>query len=373
MKVRPDPGPTGGRGLAPLTLVIALLIALVACAPGDDPTVEPGSEGPEEVAAGDVTIVATTSILGDIVGTIVGETAEVEVLMGPGVDPHHFEVSAAQAQVLRDADLVVANGLDLEVQLTGALGSAEEDGAEIFYLARHLDPIRWDDDDDDHVDGQDAGHGDDEDDGHGHGDDDDDGHGHGDDEDDGHDRDDAHDHGPYDPHVWFDPVRTADGVRALGDRLAEVGGEAADDWRERAEEYADELLALDDEIASTLDDVPEERRKLITNHQTLGYLADRYGFEILGTVIPDVTTLAEPGARALRDLADLVDEHDVPAIFAETTAPTRLAEAIAGEADRDVEVVVLDTESLGDEGSGAETYPQMLRTVAERVAAALAR
>lgn len=364
MRVRP--------AVPPLALVVTLVVALAACSPADDPTVAPEGGDPGGTGTVDVTVVATTSVLGDIVSSIVGEAAEVEVLMGPGVDPHHFEASAAQAQLLRDADLVVANGLDLEVQLTGALESAEEDGAEVFYLAEHLDPIRWGEDDHGHD------HGDD-DDGHAHDDDDqahgdeDDGHGHDDGDGHAHDDDHDHDHGPYDPHVWFDPVRTADGVRALGDRLLEVGGDAGADWQERAEEYADELIALDDEIASILDGVPEDRRNLVTNHEALGYLADRYGFEVIGTVIPDVTTLGEPGARDLRDLADLIDERDVPAIFAETTAPTRLAEAIAEEADRDVQVVVLHTESLGDEGSGAETYPQMLRTAAERIAEALTR
>lgn len=353
MEVAVSGGSVLNRWVGRLAVLVSsvLVLAVAACAPGTEPEVTgAGGEDPTS-SEPEVTIVVTTSILGDIVTSIVGDGAEVEVLMPPGTDPHHLEASPTQARLLREADLVVANGLELEVQLDGVLASAEEEGANIFYVGEHLDALTWSTDDH----------------GHDHGDDDEHDHAHDDDQ----AHDDDHDHGDHDPHFWFDPVRTADGVAALAQRLAEVGGDLGQEWAGDAEAYADELLVLDEEMEAVLADVPEDQRLLVTNHHTFGYLADRYGFEVVGTVMPDTATLGEPGAQQLRALADLLDERDVRAIFVDTTAPTRLAEAIAAEADREVEVVALHTESLGEPGSGTETYPDMLRTAAERIAQAL--
>ncbi len=117
--------------------------------------------------------------------------------------------------------------------------------------------------------------------------------------------------------------------------------------------------------------VPPERRLLVTNHEAMGYFAERYGFEILGVVIPGGSTLAEPGAAEVAELAAIIREAEVPAIFAETSYSTALADALASEAGTEVEVVELYTESLGEPGSGAETYTGMVTTNAERIAAAL--
>jgi zinc/manganese transport system substrate-binding protein len=117
--------------------------------------------------------------------------------------------------------------------------------------------------------------------------------------------------------------------------------------------------------------VPAGRRTLVTNHEVFGYFADRYGFDVVGAVIPAGTTQAEPSAEQLAELADTIEERGVPAIFVETSSPTRLADALAEEVG-DVDVVELFSESLGDEGSGGETYAAMMRTNATRIADALA-
>ncbi|HKJ57355.1 MAG TPA: zinc ABC transporter substrate-binding protein, partial [Nitriliruptoraceae bacterium] len=190
------------RALLPWFAVAAMVLAgcgsMAANDAGQDSSSASASTvaGSGEATDAGVTIVATTSILGDVVRNIVGEDAAVEVIMGPGVDPHGFAPSAAQAQSIREADLVVANGLQLEESLQDAMESAEQDGANVFRVAEGLDPVAFaaragHDDHDDH-DNQDA-------------------------EDDAHDdeaEDDAHDddHGQLDPHVWLDPQRMADGA-----------------------------------------------------------------------------------------------------------------------------------------------------------------
>jgi zinc/manganese transport system substrate-binding protein len=362
-----------------VSLLLALGLVLSACSPGAETADE--AEGPvDEDETRTLQLVATNSIIGDILANIVGDAGEIEVLMPPGADPHQFEASPGQRQAMQEADLVVANGLELEVRLTDVLEAAEEEGATVHYLFEWIhEPLDFDDHDHGHDHGDDDDghdHGDEDDDGHDHGDNDDHGHDDGDEDDHGHDDEDGHDdehgHGEWDPHVWFDPVRTVDAVHVLGERLDEIDDSRDDGtWAVAAEAYAQEILAAHEEIEQILAAIPDERRKLLTNHEAFGYLADRYDFEVVGAIIPGGATLAEPTAREFRDLAELIREHDLPAIFAETSSPTRLAESLASEVGRDVEVVVLYSESLGEPGSGAESYLGMLRVNAERIAEAL--
>jgi zinc/manganese transport system substrate-binding protein len=333
-----------------------------------------GSEDaePEQDATSDedrLHVVATTSILGDMIDNLVDDEAEVTVLMPPGTDPHGYEPSADDGRVLREADLVVANGLDLEENLISVLEAAEEEGVEVFEVADQLDPIDFD------WDGPGHDHGHDDDDGHGH--DDDDGHGHDDDDGHGHDDDDHdHDHDGGDPHFWLDPLRSAEGVELIAERIAEASAAIdADELEQRATSYGDELRELDETMAARFETVPEDDRQLVTNHDALGYLADRYGFEVLDTVIPGATTQAEQDPSGFAELIETVEEADVPAIFAENTDSTTLAEQlqseVVGRGDVDVEVVRIYTDALGEEGSGAETYLGLLDTTSTLITEAL--
>jgi zinc/manganese transport system substrate-binding protein len=110
---------------------------------------------------------------------------------------------------------------------------------------------------------------------------------------------------------------------------------------------------------------------MVTNHEAFGYFAARYGFEVIGVVIPGGSTLAEPSSAELAALVEIMESESVRVIFAETSQPTALAEAVAAELGGDVDVVELFTESLGPPGSGAETLSKMLLTNAERISAAL--
>jgi zinc/manganese transport system substrate-binding protein len=161
---------------------------------------------------------------------------------------------------------------------------------------------------------------------------------------------------------------------ALDPLVAELGaldGVDAAALAESASAYRDQLVALDAEIAAVLAPIPEDRRVLVTNHEALGYFADRYDLAVIGAVIPSLTTSANASAADLEELADVLRSARVPAIFGETTQPSQLADALADEVGGDVQVVELYTESLGEEGSGADSYLGMLRTDAERIAGAL--
>ncbi len=384
-----------------LALAALLGIALAGCGEGastdtdPDPVAEdvgaedaaadaPETESQEAATTDDGPhIVVTTSILGDVVRTLVGEDGRVDVVMPPGTDPHGFQPSAADAAMFREADLVVANGLDLEEPLLGALQAAEEDGVPVFTLADKLDPIEYEDGDEHgHEDEDDQAHEDEDDQAHEDEDDqahEDDDRGHEDEDDQAHEDEDDHDaddHGPEDPHVWFDPIRMAEGVQLLAAEIATVDTQLdAAEWETRGEASAAELRQLDEDLQRIFADIPADDRLLVTNHDALGYLAARYDFELVGTVIPGSSTQAEADAQGFAELIETVEDAGVSAVFAENTDSTALADQLAseviGRGDLDVEVVRIYTDALGEDGTGAETYPGMMRTTATLIADAL--
>jgi zinc/manganese transport system substrate-binding protein len=320
------------------------------------------SSSPTDEAAEGVRVVATTTILGSVVGDVAqcaGGTAE--TLMPVGADPHDFSPSAQQVATLVSADLVVANGLGLEEGLEDALAGAERDGATILEVAPQLDPIPFGGDA--HAE-EEAGQSDEE-------------AAHSDDEAAPGEKDAAHTdeagkddgHGSLDPHVWQDVARMATAATLVGDQLAELTGDDA--YASCGAQVRDELLDVDEQVRGVLESVPAQQRVLVTDHDSLGYLADAYGFEVVGTVIPGGSTLAEPSSAELAALAGTIQEQGVPAIFANTSSPTELVDAVAAETGTQVQVVGLYLDSLGPEGSGAETYTDMVTTNAERIADAL--
>ncbi len=417
-------------------------------------------------------IIATTTILGDIAANVVRDDGSVEVLLPPGADPHDYQISAAQAAGLYQADLVIATGLGLEEGLTDILAAAESDGVTILHVAEEVDPIVFSfisdhdedgdhdhdeeadhdedgdhhddeeadhDEDGDHHDDEEADHDEDgdhhddeeadhdEDGDHDHdeeadhdedgdhhddeeadhdedgdhhddeeADHDEDGDHHDDeeadhdedgdhdhdeeadhDEDGDHDHDEEADHDEHgdhahsglDPHFWTDPLRVGQVAGLIADELAKLDDSI--DWGARANSYQEEMRLLDEEIQAILAPIPDERRKLITNHDSLGYFADRYDFEVIGTVIPGGATLADPSSAELANLVSLIREEGINVIFAETIDSTSLADAVAAEAGTGVQVVTLFTGSLGEPGSESDTVAGMLLVNATRIAAAL--
>ncbi len=266
-------------------------------------------------------VVATTSIIGDVVSNVAGSQAAVEVLMPIGASPHDFVPSARQVAALYEADLVVANGLDLEEGLGDVLAAAEADGVNVLSLGAQLTPLPV-------TDGQ-----------------------------------------GVDPHVWMDPGRMKTATVAIAKALFMIDGSPA--WGAHADVYSDALDGAHIQIERRLGDIPAERRTLVTNHESLGYFADRYGFEIVGTVVPGGSSLGDPSSAQLAELVETIEREQVRAIFAETTEPDALAHAVAAEAGFTVAVVELYTGSLGEPGTGADTLIGMLILDAERIAAAL--
>jgi zinc/manganese transport system substrate-binding protein len=152
----------------------------------------------------------------------------------------------------------------------------------------------------------------------------------------------------------------------------EVAAETGLDVSADAEAYATQLSDVDVLIDQQLAEIPDGQRVLLTNHEVFGYFADRYGFEVVGVIIPGGDTLAEPSSAELAALVEEIEHEGVSAIFADSSSSTDLADTLAAETGQDVEVVALFTESLGEPGSGGETYVELIQTNADRITEALA-
>ncbi|KQM16104.1 ABC transporter substrate-binding protein [Plantibacter sp. Leaf171] len=268
-------------------------------------------------------VVATTNILGDVVGELLGAQAEVMTLMPPDADPHSFEISAKEAARITGAQLIVSNGLGLEEGLTQHLETAADEGVPLVEAGSLVDVLETES-------------------------------------------------GAADPHFWTDPVQMVAVVEGVTEAVIdEVPGVDAAEVRSNAEAYTAELEALDAEMAEAFAAIPVEQRKLVTNHHVFGYLAARYDFAVVGAVIPSGTTLAAPSASDLDELATAIETAGVRTIFADSSQPDRLVQVLADEADVDVAVVPLFTESLTAGSGEAPTYLTMMRANTERIATGL--
>lgn len=271
-------------------------------------------------------IVVTTNILGDVVSNLVGDTADVTVLMKRNADPHSFELSAQEADAVSRADLIIYNGLGLEEGVQHHVDAAAGRGVPTLAVGEHADAISF-------SEGDSAG--------------------------------------APDPHFWMDPERMIAGVDAMETSLIERLPRSAEQISANAEKYRGQLHELSTSMAERFSALPADRRALVTNHHVLGYLAQRYGLRVVGAVVPSGTTLASPAPSDLESLAGAIRDAGVTTIFVDTSQPDRLARALASQSGLDVDVVSLYSESLDEPGSAAGTYLDMMTTNTDTIIAGL--
>ncbi len=261
-------------------------------------------------------VVATTTIVGDVVRQIGGEDIELKVLLPPGSDPHSFAASPQDAIQVHDAAIVFANGAGLEEFLTPLLENAGGK-AEVVRLSDSLPLLQG-----------------------------------------GHEHEGEEEH-EYDPHTWTSPRNVSAWIPLIEKALSEHDPAHAETYRQRAVTYRGELEALDRWVAEQIEQIPPERRLLVTDHLAFGYLAQHYGLKQVGAAIPSFSTLAEPSAQELAMLEDAIRKQGVPAIFVGSTVNPALAERIA--ADTGIKVVHLYTGSLTGPDGPAPTYVDYIR------------
>lgn len=306
------------------TMAAAMAITLgVACADDDDD--EPGR----------VRVVATTTQIGALTHEIAGDLIRLDILLASGADAHDFEPSPQDAVLLQNADLVFMNGIGLDEWLSDIIEGADTaehvvvvtDGIEVYLGDEHSE------DEEDHDD-------------------------------------DDHEHDEGDPHVWHDPANAKVMVRNIVAALMRVDPDNADTYRANGEAYELRLDEVDAEIRALIDEIPEENRKMVTNHDAFGYFLRAYGLEFVGAVIPSTGSGSQPSAQDLAELSDLIEAEGVKAIFAEAEVDPSVAKQLA--ADTGVAIVEgLYADSLGEPGSGAETVDGMLLANARKIAEAL--
>jgi zinc/manganese transport system substrate-binding protein len=290
---------------------ILILVLLAACSP----ITNSGQSGKK-------TIVVTYSILGALVKDLVGDQATVIVLMPNGQDPHEWEPSAKDIETMNKADLIVQNGLGLEGGMQKALAQAAANGVKTFIASDHI-AVRK------------VGLGE----GIPSGDPD-------------------QSVGASDPHLWMDPLTMKQVVAAMA---VQIKTDLGLDVSSLAQDLENQLDALNSEIATQVATIPQANRKLVTGHESMGYYAARYGFKLVGAIIPSLTSQAEVSAADMATLKALIEENQVKAIFTELGTPKAVADALGN--DTGVKVITLTTHSLPPDGS----YFTFLRNLTQAI------
>jgi manganese/zinc/iron transport system substrate-binding protein len=286
--------------------------------------------GERHRADGRLRIVATTSLVADLVRNVGGEHVAVTALMGPGIDPHLYRARESDVQRLADAELVFYNGLHLEAKLGDVLErmagriptAAVTDGIAPELL---LAPPEF--------------------------------------------------AGAHDPHVWFDVSLWGAAAAEVGAALARRDPARAAAYAEGAARYRQELEALHGWVLAQAARVPESRRVLITAHDAFNYFGRAYGFEVRG--LQGISTAAEAGTADVQSLARFVAERRIPALFVESSVPPRTIEAVqAAVRARGFAVAIggaLYSDALGTPGTPAGSYAGMIRSNVDTIVNALAR
>ena len=265
------------------------------------------------LASGQLRVVATTTIIGDIVRNIAGDKADVVTLLAPGIDPHEYEPVPSDLQALAQAKIIFANGAGLETWLPKLMQSVGtpikvqnvSDGLALHTLADQGVNVT-------------------------------------------------------DPHLWLDVANAIHYAEQIRDGLTTIDPANAAAYRANAEAYLSKLKDLDTWVVAQTSTLPAEKRLLVTNHDTFGYFAARYNFKILGTIFPTSGAEASPSAQQVAELVNTIKASGVKAVFTENTLNPDLANTIANEAGVKV-ITKLYTDSLGPKDSSAATYIDLMR------------
>ncbi len=269
-------------------------------------------------AQGPLKIATSMPILQDIVANITGDLADVFSIMPANSDPHTWEPTPEDMVRLTESDAFIFVGADLEpfVETGGWRDTVQDNDIPEFQVTDHVDLIVIDEVID-------------------HGD---------------HD----HDLTGGDPHIWLDPLTIVQAVPAIADFLGELNADAAETFTANAESYMAELEALHNDLEETLGEIPDDRRKLLVFHDAWRYFAARYDFEIIGIVLENPN--AEVSAQEMVHLLDVINEHDINAVFSEPQFNVSVLELL--EQEGDIEIVTLLTDTFTDD---VQTYIDLMR------------
>jgi manganese/zinc/iron transport system substrate-binding protein len=291
--------------------IFALLTTLGvwACSPAEAPVREAGEP---------LKVVCTTGMIADALQQIVGDSAKVESLMGPGVDPHLYKATQGDLKLLRSADVVFYNGLHLEGKMGDVLSKLGR-LKPVIALADSLPAARL-------MNSTDYA-------------------------------------GAYDPHVWFDVSLWSEVVAVAGRNMARLDPSKAAYYQSNTAAFQGELAALHEEIQQKISEIPQAQRVLITAHDAFAYFGRAYDIEVRG--LQGISTLSEYGLKDVSQLVDFITARQIRAVFVESSVPTKALEAVVeGCTQRGHKVRIggtLYSDAMGAEGTPAGTYTGMVR------------
>ncbi len=282
---------------------------------------------------GGLKVIAAESFLADIAQNVAGDRFNVSTLIPLGMDPHAFEPIPRDVAALAESDIVIINGGGIEGWLEEVIANS---GGKFLVIEASAG-----------LESREVHHAEEEHEA----------------EDEG---EDGHHHENGDPHFWLDPINVIHYVENIRDGFIEKDPTAKDIYTRNAENYIKQLNELDVYIRQQVEIIPAGKRLIITNHESFGYYADRYGFTVVGTIIPSVSTGSSPSAQQLVRLVDDIHSTGVTAIFLETGTNPQLAEQISSETGIKV-VSDLYTHSITEADGVAPTYIDMMKYNTNRV------
>jgi manganese/iron transport system substrate-binding protein len=266
-------------------------------------------------------VIATTNIVGDVIANIGGEWIDLQVLIPAGSDPHAYEPAPGDLSAIAEADVVFINGFGLEESMMDLLANAT---GPIISLSEGLEGRNFSAEELGRISAEDEIQ-----------------------------------VGQLDPHVWFDPQSIEYWVVRIRETFGRLDPEHARSYTGNSVNYLDLLRELDGWIEGTIADLPKDKRLLVTDHLVFGYFADKYGFEMVGAIVPAPSTLAEPSARDLAKLEDQIIALGVKAVFIGSATNPSLARSIT--ADTGAQMIQMYTGSLGPPGTSADNYVGFMR------------
>jgi zinc/manganese transport system substrate-binding protein len=279
----------------------------------------PACSSSEPDASARPNVVVTYSVLGSVVLDLVGDAADVTILIPDGQDPHDYQPSARDIETINNADIVESNGLDFEEGLEDVLASAIENGVSVYMIGENI-TVREPDED--------------------------------------HAEEDGHAHGAGDPHLWLSPLSFSEALPSLTTAINEATGLSIDETT-----ALNQLTQLDDEITDVISGISS--CVMVSGHDEMGYFADRYGCTVIGAIIPSFSTTSEATAKQIADLKVLATSNNVKAVFTGLGTPSEVSEQLASELG--IAAISLSTHYL----NGAANYREFMLNLANQIAEAL--
>jgi ABC-type Zn uptake system ZnuABC Zn-binding protein ZnuA len=312
-----------------VVILIVITFALSGC----------GGQSTSSTRLGTITpvILTSTTFLAGIARNVAGDQAQVRSLLPVGADPHTYEATPSDVAKIAESNVLILNGIEYEHFIEPLLENAG--GARLIITASDgLEPRHMEEHEGEEHAGEEAGQ--------------------------------DHGHEAGDPHMWLEPNHVMTYVENIRTGLAEADPNGADIYKANADAYTSQLKELDTWITVQVEQIPQERRLLVTNHDSLGYFAEQYGFTVIGTIVPGVSSGGAPSAQDIAALIDEIESTDAPAVFLNIGDNPDLADQIAAETDIKV-VTDLYIETLSPPDGPAATYIDMMKYNVSQIVNAL--